>query len=191
MRYFVIFCVFVFLLVTLYLDLFQYFIGESFREGLQVVPILLLANLFLGIYVNLSIWYKLTDRTGFGALVSLIGAGITVTLNVWWIPIFGYMGSAWATLACYFVMCVLSYGLGRVYYPVQYNLKAVLGYILFGIAIYFLNAKLIRISEWNPLVAGTLSMGLFLSVTLAFESFRWRSGKARLASKPKPDRAQT
>ena len=190
MRYFVIFCVFVFLLVTLYLDLFQYFIGEPFREGLKVVPVLLLANLFLGIYVNLSIWYKLTDRTGFGALVSLVGAGITITLNVWWIPIFGYSGSAWATLACYFVMCALSYGLGRAYYPVPYNLKAVLGYIFFGIAIYFSNAQLIRWTEWNPLVAGTLSMILFLSATLTLESFRWRSGKALLGRRPGPDRVQ-
>ncbi|MGH8549290.1 MAG: lipopolysaccharide biosynthesis protein [Methylococcales bacterium] len=174
MRYFVIFCVFVFLLVTLYLDVFQYFIGESFRVGLEVVPILLLANLFLGIYVNLSVWYKLTDRTGLGALVALIGAAITVALNVWWIPIFGYLGSAWATLICYFVMCALSYALSRRYYPVRYDLKAVTGYILFGLAIFFANARLIEPGGWHPLAAGSLSMSVFLIVTLALELLRRR-----------------
>jgi len=73
--------------VTLFIDFFKYFVGEEFRAGLEVVPILLLANLCLGIYVNLSIWYKLTDRTLMGAFVSLAGAALTIVLNVWWIPI--------------------------------------------------------------------------------------------------------
>ncbi|MGH8556846.1 MAG: lipopolysaccharide biosynthesis protein [Methylococcales bacterium] len=174
MRYFVIFCVFVFLLVTLYLDLFQYFIGEAFRVGLKVVPILLLANLFLGVYVNLSVWYKLTDRTGLGAFVALTGAGITAVLNVWWIPVFGYMGSAWATLICYFVMCALSYGFSRLYYPIRYELKAVVGYILFGVAIFLANSRLIQLSGWHPLVTGTLSMTIFLGVALKLEIPRRR-----------------
>ncbi|MCI0667410.1 MAG: polysaccharide biosynthesis C-terminal domain-containing protein [Methylococcaceae bacterium] len=174
MRYFVIFCVFVFLLVTLYLDVFKYFIGEPFRVGLGVVPILLLANLFLGIYVNLSVWYKLTDRTGLGALVALIGAGIAVALNVWWIPIFGYLGSAWAHLICYFVMCALSYSLSRRYYPVRYDLKAVSGFILFGLAIYFANSRAVQLCGWHPLVTGSLSMAVFLSVTLMLEMLRRR-----------------
>ncbi|MCI0733479.1 MAG: polysaccharide biosynthesis C-terminal domain-containing protein [Methylococcaceae bacterium] len=174
MRYFVIFCVFVFLLVTLYLDVFKYFIGEPFRVGLGVVPILLLANLFLGIYVNLSVWYKLTDRTGLGALVALIGAGIAVALNVWWIPIFGYLGSAWAHLICYFVMCALSYSLSRRYYPVRYDLKEVSGFILFGLAIYFANSRAVQLCGWHPLVTGSLSMAVFLSVTLMLEMLRRR-----------------
>ena len=115
LKFFVIFCVFIFLLVTLFIDFFKYFVGEEFRAGLEVVPILLLANLFLGIYVNLSIWYKLTDRTLMGAFVSLAGAALTIVLNVWWIPEFGYVGSAWATLACYASMAIVSYLLGRHY----------------------------------------------------------------------------
>jgi Na+-driven multidrug efflux pump len=82
-----------------------------------------LANLFLGIYVNLSIWYKLTDRTLMGAFVSLAGSALTIGLNVWWIPKFGYVGSAWATLACYASMAIVSYLLGRRYYPVAYDVK--------------------------------------------------------------------
>lgn len=172
MRYFVIFCAFVFLLVTLFMDLFQYFVGESFRVGLKVVPILLLANLFLGIYVNLSIWYKLTDHTALGALVSLIGAGITLGLNIWWIPIFGYIGSAWATLICYFVMCALSYGLSRIYYPIRYNVAAVFGYIAFALLIYFENSRLIQLSGWHPLATATLNITGFLAITILLERRR-------------------
>jgi O-antigen/teichoic acid export membrane protein len=133
---FVIFCVFIFLLVTLFLDFFQYFVGEAFRVGLTVVPILLLANLCLGVYVNLSIWYKLTDRTFMGALVSLAGAVVTIALNVWWIPYLGYVGSAWATLVCYAMMAVLSYLLGQQYYPVPYDVRRVVAYSGLGIGLY-------------------------------------------------------
>ncbi len=113
LKFFVIFCVFIFLLVTLFIDFFKYFVGEEYRSGLDVVPILLMANLCLGLYVNLSIWYKLTDRTLMGAFVSLFGAGLTILLNIWWIPTYGYKGSAWATLICYASMAILSYCVGK------------------------------------------------------------------------------
>lgn len=137
MQYFVIAGIFIFLLVTLFIDFFKYFIGEEFRAGLPVVPILLLANLCLGIYVNLSVWYKLSDRTGMGAWVSLTGAAITVLLNIWWIPQWGYVGSAWATLACYGFMVITSWGLGRYYYPVPYPLLKIFGYLALGLALFF------------------------------------------------------
>ena len=129
LNWFVIFCVFIFLLVTLYLDVFQYFVGAAYREGLFVVPVLLLANLLLGVYINLSIWYKLTDRTLLGAWVTLAGSAVTVALLFWTVPRYGYAGAAWAHLACYMVMVGLSYALGRRYYPVPYDLKRVFGYI--------------------------------------------------------------
>ena len=138
MNFFVIFCVFVFLLVMLYLDWFQHFIGKSYRVGLPVVPILLFANLCFGIYVNLSIWYKLTDRTLLGAVVSFGGAAVTVVLNVLFIPKYGYMASAWATLACYGSMAVASYILGQKYFPVKYYLAKDLGYILLGLLLWVL-----------------------------------------------------
>jgi peptidoglycan biosynthesis protein MviN/MurJ (putative lipid II flippase) len=90
----------------------------------------------------LSIWYKLTDRTLTGAVVSLFGAFLTVLLNVWWIPAYGYKGSAWATLICYASMAILSYWLGRKYYPVAYNVKRVLGYISLGVGLYYLQQQL-------------------------------------------------
>lgn len=138
LTWFVAFCVFIFLLVGLYIDLFQYFIGEPYRVGLSVVPVLLLANLLLGIYINLSIWYKLTDRTLLGAGVALVGAGITV-VSLWLlVPRFGYEGAAWSHLICYASMVVISWLLGRRYYPVPYDLKRIFGYIGLGLGLFWL-----------------------------------------------------
>ena len=165
MKYFVIFCIFIFLLVTLFLDVFKYFIGEEYREGLAVVPILLMANLFLGVYVNLSIWYKLTDRTGLGAWVALFGALVTVILNVWWIPVMGYLGSAWATLVCYGSMVVLSYLLGRRYYPAPYPLGRIGGYLLLGLLLYGGHKALVETYGWNSLATGSTFLALYLVIT--------------------------
>ncbi|MBF6647280.1 oligosaccharide flippase family protein [Methylobacter sp. BlB1] len=167
LKFFVIFCVFIFLMVTLFIDFFKYFIGEEFRAGLEVVPILLLANLCLGIYVNLSIWYKLTDRTVMGAFVSLAGAALTIVLNIWLIPTMGYIGSAWATLACYGAMVIVSYVLGRKYYPVAYDLKRVVGYTSLGIALYLAHEQL-PLDAGRPawLSAGGLMLVYLLSVAL-------------------------
>jgi len=138
MDYFVIICLGIFLLVTLFIDVFKYFIDTPYYEGLKVVPILLLANLCLGVYYNLSIWYKLSDQTNKGAFISLIGAGITIVLNIWWIPVFGYIGSAWATFICYFSMMVLCYFMGMKYYPIHYHVKNVLGFALFALTIFLI-----------------------------------------------------
>ena len=169
LKYFVIFCVFIFLLVTLYIDIFKYFIGEPFREGLHVVPILLVANLFLGIYVNLSIWYKLSDRTLMGAWVALGGAGITMMLLLWWVPVFGYEGAAWAHLVCYGSMTLVSWLLGRRYYPVPYDLKRVGAYILLGVSVYFAVTWFVMISGVHSLVVGTMGLFLFLSAAYWFD----------------------
>jgi O-antigen/teichoic acid export membrane protein len=174
MTVFVAFCVLIFLLVTLYLDIFKYFIGEPFRAGLTVVPILLLANLFLGIYVNLSIWYKLTDRTLMGAWVALGGAAITIVLNLWWVPVMGYLGAAWATLVCYAAMAVVSWLLGRRHYPVPYEIRRVSGYIGLGLAIYFGNTWIAGPNGAPSLAAATLSIAFYLGVVYALDGRRLR-----------------
>ncbi|HCT99582.1 MAG TPA: polysaccharide biosynthesis protein [Methylococcaceae bacterium] len=184
LRYFTIFCVFIFLLVTLYLDFFKYFIGAAFRSGLKVVPILLLANLFLGIYVNLSIWYKLSDRTAMGAGVSLLGAGLTVILNFYWIPWLGYMGSAYATLVCYAVMAGVSYVLGQIYYPVAYHIKAVIGYLLFGVGLYFASIVLQPLLAWQSGCLASALMVLYTLVTLLFERYHLRHQRLTLQGQP-------
>ncbi len=136
MRYFVLVCSVIFVGVMLYLDVVKYFIGQKYWSGLSVVPILLMANLMLGIYYNLSIWYKLTDRTQLGAWVSIGGAVLTIVLNILWIPTLGFVGSAWATLICYTAMAVVSYVLGQKYFPVPYPLQRIALYLLLAIGVY-------------------------------------------------------
>ncbi len=130
MKYFVLTCLMMFLGVSLFIDIVKHFIGPEFWAGLGIVPVLLLANLFLGVYFNLSIWYKLTGQTGYGAWIALLGAFITIILNIWWIPIWGYHGSAWATMVCYFVMMAVSYMLGQRHYPVPYEVSRLSGFVL-------------------------------------------------------------
>lgn len=157
------------MLVTLYIDFFKYFLGKDFRSGLGVVPILLLANLFLGIYVNLSIWYKLTDKTGLGAIVAFMGAVLTILLNILWIPQYGYVGSAYATLLCYFSMSVISYVLGQKHYPVNYDVVRLLIYIGLGIDLYLAQQLLLQEINWAPWRSGTVLMSVYALVVLTFE----------------------
>lgn len=137
MTYFVIFGLIIFLFVMLYIDVIKYFIGEDYRVGLKIVPIILMANLFLGIIYNLSVWYKLTNKTKSGAYVALFGAIITIALNIILIPKLGYMGSAWATFFCYLLMMILSYYLGQKSYKINYNLKYISIYFVVTLAIFF------------------------------------------------------
>lgn len=141
MTYFIVFCLAIFLGTTMNISWIQYMIGPEYRVGLAVVPILLLANMCLGIYFNLSIWFKLTGRTQFGMWLTLIGAAITLLLNFVWIPstgyFGGYMGSAWATLICYALMMVMSYFIGQKYFPVPYNVTKAIGYSALGLGLYF------------------------------------------------------
>jgi len=141
MKYFVIVCSMIFLGVMLYMDIIKYFIGngKEYWEGLRIVPILLLANMFLGIFYNLSIWYKLTDKTRFGAYLSIFGAVITLTLNFLLIPVIGYMGSAWATFACYGSMMILSFFVGQKHYYVKYNMKKIGFYFGLALLLYFIS----------------------------------------------------
>jgi O-antigen/teichoic acid export membrane protein len=132
--------------IVLYLDFFaQILLGKKeYFSALIIVPIILLANLFLGIYNNLSIWYKLTDKTKYGMYFSIIGAILTIVLNLWLIPKIGFIGSAWATLVAYGTMMVLSYFVGKKHYPVNYNLKKIANYLIASIlicGISFLNFR--------------------------------------------------
>lgn len=134
MKYFVIFCLGIFLMVTLYIDFFKHFLRrEEYWQALQVVPILLIANLFSGVYQNLSMWYKLSGATKFGMYFSLLGALITIVFNILLIPIIGYYGSAWATFICYGAMMMVSFYIGQKNYRIPYELKYMFSYV--GIAL--------------------------------------------------------
>ena len=146
MNYFTIVLVFTFLVITMYLHIFKYFIpNENYWEGLKVVPILLAANICLGVYTSLSIWYKLSEKTIFGALISLFGVLITLTINFIFIPQYGYLASAYATLICYGSMMIISYFLGQYYYPVPYKIGKFFIYAFAGAIIYFLSLEF----DWN------------------------------------------
>jgi len=137
-KYFLIFGLIGFLVVTLYLDIFKnlFIRNEEYWEGLKIIPIILLANVLAGLYYNFSVWYKLIDKTQWGAYISLGGAIITIALNVWWIPIIGYMGSAWATLICYTTMTAACYFIGKKYYPVPYPIFSMIGYLVLAVGVY-------------------------------------------------------
>jgi len=136
MNYFIAAVCIVFMGVSMNIDIFKHFIrSEEYWVGLGVVPILLIANVFLGIYINQSIWYKLSGQTRFGAYIAIGGATITVAINLIFIPIYGYWASAWATLIVYALQMVASYLLGQKYYPINYNLRKFGLY--FGVALFF------------------------------------------------------
>ena len=171
MNYFVIVVSFIFLLVTGYIDLFKYFIpNKEFWVGLKVVPILLLANVFLGVYYNLSIWYKLSHKTGYGALVSIMGAVITIALNLVLIPSMGYYGSAWATLFCYLSMVVVSYVAGQKHYPIPYDLKRILIYSFSAILLFLVSDFLTsETSKLIKLMLNTVILLAYIGIAYIFE----------------------
>jgi O-antigen/teichoic acid export membrane protein len=169
MNYFVIFGLMIFLMVTLYLDVFKLLIGKSYREGLTIVPIVLIANLFYGIFFNLSIWYKLTDRTGDAAYVSIGGAVITIILNIILIPFIGYLGAAWAHLACYFFMMVVSYSWGNKVYPIPYQVGRIAAYISVSLMIYYVSNALVSANPWLRYSINSILFAAFIGVAFFIE----------------------
>ncbi|MDE6183757.1 MAG: polysaccharide biosynthesis C-terminal domain-containing protein, partial [Rikenellaceae bacterium] len=133
----------------------------SFRVGIKIVPILLLSNMMIGIYVNLSFWYKVTERTIFAVIISLAGLLVTISLNLLLIPRLGYEGSAWARLGCESCMVVLSYVLNQHYYPIKYDLRSAAFYMALGGVIYGLSVLLSPDDTALRLTLNTLLMALF------------------------------
>jgi O-antigen/teichoic acid export membrane protein len=178
MKFFVIFVCGIFLFVMLYLDVLKYFIQDpSMWVGLKIVPILLFANMFVGIYYNLSIWYKLSTRhTRSGAIITLIGAAITLAVNYFFIPDFGFMASAWATFFCYGSMMVISYIWGQRVYPVPYATKKLVVYMVIVLLVYFVYLGLSSFSHRliYRLAVGTILLGGYILFILRVESREFR-----------------
>jgi O-antigen/teichoic acid export membrane protein len=161
MTYFVIVCAVIFLGVMLYLDIIKYFItNEAYWVGLHIVPYLLFANIFLGIYYNQSIWYKLSGQTMYALYLALFGAALTIVLNIIWIPSINYTGSAYATFICYGSMMLLSYFLGQKYYPIPYNRKKILFYLGSAFGIYY---AVTFLPEMELSVSLSIKSAIFLS----------------------------
>jgi O-antigen/teichoic acid export membrane protein len=177
MDYFIIVVSLIFLVTMLYLNDFimPILVGKKYWEGKGVIPVLMMANLFLGVYYNLSIWYKLTGKTSWGAWLALIGAIITLILNFWWIPlssqhiIYGYYGSAWATFICYGSMMILSYLIGQKYFPVNYNLGKFTGYLGLSVLLYAISTIIIPQTKIISIGFHTILVLIFLTVVLFIE----------------------
>ncbi len=136
MDWFVIAAMFIFLGVRFYLPVLRYFISPAYFSGLRVVPIIMMAELFFGIFFNLSLWYKLTDKTIWGTWFSLFGLAVTLAVNILFVPRYGYMACAWAAFACYGSMMLASYFVGRRVNPVGYDIPRILGYFAVAMALY-------------------------------------------------------
>ncbi len=136
-KYFVIFGSLISLLIIVFIDLFKLFLlpNPEYWNAIKVVPLIVFANFFLGIYTNLSVWYKLIDKTIIGAYISILGAAVTLLLNFLLIPIISYYGSAIATIAAYGTMMILSYYLGKNKYPIPYDIKKIVAYL--SLSIFF------------------------------------------------------
>ncbi|MBR9846988.1 MAG: oligosaccharide flippase family protein [Algicola sp.] len=155
------------MIVVIYIDLLRpvFIKKESYLLALDIVPIVLLANLCLGIYHNLSIWYKLTDRTRFGMYISLVGAAITIGINIIFIPIIGFMACAYATLIAYGLMMLMSYALGRKYYPVPYQVNRIVLYLFVSTVLSFITYYHFDRNMW----LGTVFLLLFLALVTFLE----------------------
>lgn len=167
MHFYVIFSVFVFLGVMYYLDLLQYLIRADYREGLIIVPVVLLCYIFQGITFNLSFWYKLTDRTQWGAYISILGLVVTVLGNLIFVPMYGYIASAWTSFLCFLGMMLVSWWLGRTYYPIPYNLILLGRYVLVGALLYMAGM-------WMPIDSVVLRMLYRSFLLLLFLLYVWR-----------------
>lgn len=167
MKFFVIACSFMLLFISLFIEVFEWFFvainKPLWTQGLQIVPLLALGNIFLGIYYNLSIWYKLTDRNNYGALITVGGAIITIFLNIALIPSLHYLGAAIATFLCYLFMMLVSYYLGQKFYPVPYATKKLIAYLVVVLLMYGIQKAILYFVPqlWLGIVSGFILIGLF------------------------------
>ena len=176
MKFFVLACCFMFLIISLYIDVLGWFLKaihrEQWVEGLYIIPMLALGNIFLGIYYNLSIWYKLTHKNMTGAVITLMGAAITIVLNILLIPKYHYLGAAIATFCCYLFMMIVSYLLGQKHYPVPYPSKKIMAYLFIIVGIYGLHRAMLLLSGnvWYNLGTATALLALFTLFIAKVES---------------------
>ena len=162
MKYYIVFTLLAFLVVIGYLDILKYIISESYWEGLRVVPIVMAAEIMFGVFFNLSFWYKLTDRTIWGAYFSGIGAAVLIVMDVLLIRSFSYMACAWAGFAAYATSMTLSYFIGQHYYPIRYPLRSIAVYVLMAIAFFAVMYALpMQWSMWWRMSVNTVIIMLF------------------------------
>lgn len=171
MKYFIIFTQLAFLAVVAYIDVLKHLIGADYRQGLVVVPIVMAAEIMMGIYFNLSFWYKLTDRPIWGAYLSAIGCGVMIAVNVIFVPVYGYLACAWAGCAGYGTSMVLSYIAGQHYYPISYPMKAICGYTLLAAVLFAAMVCVDLSSAAGNITYRTVLLAVFAIVIYRTEHF--------------------
>ena len=172
MTYFVIFCLLIFLGVMFYMDILQHFVGRNgsdYREGLRIVPIILIANMFYGIVFNLSIWFKLSDKTYYGTIIAVIGSIVTLLCFFILIPRIGYMGAAIAHLACYTVMMSVSYFWGQRVMPIPYQIGRITIYCIVAAILFFVSTLTSEMSTLLKLSLNTMMILMFIGIVFIME----------------------
>ena len=165
-KYFIMFTLLAFMVVMCYIDLFQYLMGADYREALPAVPIVMMAEILMGIYFNLSFWYKLTGQTWWGAVMSTIGCVVLVAINIIFVPKIGYMACAWGGLAGYGECVLLSYFIGQKKYPVPYPVGTILGYFVLTLAPFAVTQYVHIDNMVLRLLFNTVVFAVFVAVIL-------------------------
>ncbi|TFH47254.1 MAG: hypothetical protein E4G92_05430 [Bacteroidia bacterium] len=171
MKYFVITGLVLFLVINLYIEALQVIIGPVFRESLIVVPIISMGYLLLGIFINQSIWYKVDDKTIYGAWITILGAAVTIAGNVLFVPRFGYIAAAWSHVACYLSMVLVSYFVGLKYYPIKYEVGKLTLYIVIAILIILVSRMATTGNMILNVAIDTVLLALFCILAEKKDSF--------------------
>jgi O-antigen/teichoic acid export membrane protein len=174
MKYFILFALLVFVGVMYYMDFLKYIVSRNYMEGVKIVPIAMMGEILFGIYFNLSVWYKITDNTRYGAYFSVLGCIIQVAINILCVPVFGYIASAWATLICNLVVVGLSFIIGQKHYPIRYDLRSISFYFVATAVFYALGMFVPVDNEYLRVGFRTLLLAVLVGyvVKTVFPTFR-------------------
>ena len=179
MKYFIIMSMLAFLVVVFYMDIFKHIINSNYWEGLKVVPIVMAAEIFMGIYFNLSFWYKLNDETYWGAIFSFIGCALLFAVNIIFVPKYGYIACAWASFTGYFAAMLLSYIIGQKRNAINYDIRTILQYTLLFATLYGISVSLPIEDNITKMLCNTGLLSIFLLFTF------WTIKKERRLSQKK------
>ena len=174
MKYFIIFTLLAFLAVEFYIDILKYILAPDYWEGLKVVPIVMAAEIFMGVYFNLSFWYKLIDQTKWGAYFSFAGCAVLIAVNVIFVPVYGYMACAWAGFAGYGVAMLLSYFVGQKKFPIAYDLKSIAFYVVAAVALFAVD-RYLALQGWAGFLLGTVMLAVFVALIVKKEGIDLKS----------------
>ncbi len=178
-NYFTGFGLFIFLGVMFYIDILKYFINEDYHSGLIIVPWVLMANFFQGLYYSLSLWYKLSDKTIYGAYISIGGAIITIAMNLIIVPKIGYIGSAYAVLTCFVFMTITSYLLGKKYYKIDYDISKFFLYFTSAITLYFISKYIVFDNMWLKMLVKTPLIIIYACIFIISEKLYLIKNKSK------------